>query len=173
MPDKPVWYGRIDLIITELSSLPLPWIDRQTIETVLQVGRRRAQQILRPCVSHRIGSNVVAHRDTFIEQLKKVAAGDEVYYEQRRRQRLAKSLCKLNRDVIDQPPLLVEASRKVTESVLTDMPPGIFLAPGAIRVEFKDPTEALQKLLALAMAIGNDFDTFEQLTQTTQTHESA
>jgi hypothetical protein len=32
-------------------------------------------------------------------------------------------------------------------------------------VEFAEPKEALEKLLALAMAIGNDFERFERTTK--------
>jgi hypothetical protein len=46
-----------------------------------------------------------------------------------------------------------------------DLPPGIQLSPGRITVEFQRPQEALERLLALAMAIGNDLDQFERLTE--------
>jgi hypothetical protein len=36
------------------------------------------------------------------------------------------------------------------------------LEPGRITVSFEDAHEALEKLLALAMAISNDFDRFER-----------
>jgi hypothetical protein len=39
------------------------------------------------------------------------------------------------------------------------------LEPGRITVEFEEPHEALEKLLALAMAISNDFQEFERRTQ--------
>ena len=40
------------------------------------------------------------------------------------------------------------------------------LEPGQIRICFEHPTQALEKLLALAMAIGNDHEGFEQRTAT-------
>jgi hypothetical protein len=40
------------------------------------------------------------------------------------------------------------------------------IEPGRITVEFEDPHAALEKLLALAMAIGNDFESFERAAQT-------
>jgi hypothetical protein len=38
----------------------------------------------------------------------------------------------------------------------------VAVGPGRITVEFGEPREALEKLLALAMAIGNDFEGFER-----------
>jgi hypothetical protein len=38
------------------------------------------------------------------------------------------------------------------------------LEPGRITVEFREPQEALSKLLSLAMAISNDFERFERAT---------
>jgi hypothetical protein len=35
-----------------------------------------------------------------------------------------------------------------------------------VTVEFEEPREALEKFLALAMAISNDFDRFERSTRT-------
>jgi hypothetical protein len=45
MPARPAWIGRINEICTELERLPRPFVDRSTLEALLQVGRRRAQQI--------------------------------------------------------------------------------------------------------------------------------
>ncbi|HTF67385.1 MAG TPA: hypothetical protein VK638_32370, partial [Edaphobacter sp.] len=81
MPDKPLWLGHLDQILTELSALPQPWIDRSTVERVLRVGRRRAQQILAPCVSLQIGANGLADRERFIAHLRQLAAGDSAAYE--------------------------------------------------------------------------------------------
>jgi hypothetical protein len=46
--------------------------------------------------------------------------------------------------------------------VLANLPAGVTLDPGEITVRFTTPQEALEKLLALAMAIGNEWGRFEQ-----------
>jgi hypothetical protein len=43
-----------------------------------------------------------------------------------------------------------------------NLPAGVRLEPGCITVEFDEPQQGLEKLLALAMAISNDFDRFER-----------
>ncbi|MEO8053474.1 MAG: hypothetical protein ABI833_24000 [Acidobacteriota bacterium] len=160
MPDKPLWLGRLDQILDELASLPHPWIDRATVERVLGIGRRRAQQILAPCVSLQIGSNGVADRELFIAHLQQLASGEAAQYERIRRQRLAHTLDSLRTSWQSRVP--VAAPLNIVNQAFTDLPPGIQLDPGRITVQFETAQQALEKLLALAMAIGNDFERFQK-----------
>lgn len=163
MPDKPIWYGRLDHIIVELNRLPWPWVDRETLQSLMQVGPRRAQQILRPCVTRKVGANGVADRQELIAHLQRLAAGDEAHYERRRRQRLAQVLEGFRQAALAQPKVLVEAPNTVLGQQLASLPDGVAVKPGAISITFSSPSEALQRLLALAMAIGNDFSEFERV----------
>lgn len=167
MPDKPTWYGRLDQVVAELCALPWPWVDRQTIQLLLQVGPRRAQQILRPCVTRQVGINGVADRDVLIAHLKRLASGDEAHYERRRRERLAHVLESMRQAALAQPKVLVEAPTTVLNQRLANLPDGVLVSPGAISITFSSPQEALQRLLALAMAIGNDFSEFEHIVVST------
>jgi predicted Zn-dependent protease len=160
VPDKPLWIGHLDRITAELNSLPQPWIDRATVERVLQVGRRRAQQLLAPCVSFQTGSSGLADRDRFLSHLRQLATGETAHYERQRRRRLARTLADLHSAW--QTRLPIEAPTAIVNQALTDLPAGIALAPGQITVRFTTTEEALEKLLALAMAIGNDLERFEQ-----------
>ena len=161
MPDKPTWYGRLETIVTEIDRLPWPWIDRQAVESLLGVRRRRAQQILRPCISRQIGANGVADKAEFIAYLRRLANGQAAHYERRRREKLAATLTQLNHSWVQQPKVLVEAPDAIVNAGLTGLPEGVSIRPGEITVHFATPTEALEKLLALAMAIGNDMKSFE------------
>ena len=163
MPDKPTWYGQLERVIEELGNLPWPWVDRETLQSLLRVGPRRAQQIIRPCVTRQIGANGVAGREELIAHLKRLAAGDEAYYERRRRQRLAQVLEELRQAAIAQPKVLVEAPTTVLQQEFANLPNGVSVSPGTISITFSSPSEALQRLLALAMAIGNDFNEFERM----------
>jgi hypothetical protein len=161
VPDKPTWYGRLDAIVAEIERLPWPWIDRQTVENLLRVRRRRAQQILQPCISRQIGANGVADKSEFIAYLRHLANGQAAYYERRRREKLAETLTQLNQSWTQQPKVLVEAPDAIVNAALTGLPKGVSIRPGEITVHFATPVEALEKLLALAMAIGNDIKAFE------------
>jgi len=103
-----------------------------------------------------------------IAHLRGLARSDERYYEVRRRRLFAETLARLRQDRIDHPPLLVEAPAEVLEQEFENLPEGLKLERGRITVDFDEPRQALEKLLALAMAISNDFVHFEQ---TTRRHE--
>jgi len=163
MPAKPAWYSKIDEVVAYLEGQARPFVDRAAIEFLLGVGRRRAQQILAPCITDRVGASGLADRERVIERLRHLAQGDEGYYERRRRRKVAEALDSLRRERLEKPRLLVEAPLRVMDQRFQDLPPGVHLASGRITVEFDDPRQALEKLLALAMAIGNDFDRFERI----------
>jgi hypothetical protein len=144
-----------------LRESPEPWVDRETIERLLGIGTRRAQQILAPCVGRRVGVNGLAERETLIAHLRRLAAGEAEHYERRRRISLARRMEALYRE--RKGALLVAAPASVMEQRLEELPEGVSLAPGSIRVRFDSPRQALERLLALAMAIRNDPVTFEIL----------
>src|SRR4051794_16609341 len=162
MPAKPTWYRNLPQILEELRRLPRPWVDRATIEFLLGVSRRRAQQIMAPCITDRVGTNGLADRETFIAHLQQIAAGEEAIYEVRRRGKVASIIDQLRRDRVERPQLLVEAPTAVVNQEFANLPAGVRLEPGRITVEFGNPQQGLEKLLALAMAISNDFDRFER-----------
>ena len=165
MPSKPTWYSKLDDVIRDLEALPRPFVDRSTLEFLLGVGRRRAQQIMAPCISERVGANLLADRDALIAHLRRLAPSEDRYYEVRRRQHFAEALARLRQDRIDHPPLLVEAPAAVLEQEFENLPEGVKLERGRITVDFEEPRQALEKLLALSMAISNDFLHFERITR--------
>lgn len=166
MPDKPLWLARLAEAIRELESSEEPWVDRPTVESLLGVGRRRAQQLLAPIARRRVGSSVVADRADVVAHLKRVASGDTAYYEDRRRKQLWESLAAARREWIEQPPVLVEVAaadqRRVERDDFEGLPAGVELGPGVITVRFAEPEEALQKLMALALAISRNRVGFEE-----------
>ena len=163
MPDRPVWYSRLDQAIESLEALPYPWVGRSELEAALGVGRRRAQQILQPLVRHTIGRNGLASRDELIDYLRRLAAGQPADTENRRRQRLSRILSLLDQQA-RRPQVLVEAPVRIHQQTLEQLPSGVELAPGRIVIEgFHSPDEARKKLLALVLAMGNEPDAFDAL----------
>jgi hypothetical protein len=162
VPAKPAWLSRINDIILDLESLPRPFIDRPTVEFLLRVRPRRAQQIIAPCITDRVGSSGLADRDAFISHLRRLADGDDGVYEQQRRRKVASLLAQLHKERLERPPLLVEAPVRILAQELENLPDGVRLEPGRITVSFDQAQQALEKLLALALAISNDFERFER-----------
>ena len=166
MPQKPAWYSKIEDVVRELEALPRPFVDRPTVEFLLGVGRRRAQQIMAPCVTDRVGANGLADRHALIACLRRLAESDDGYYERQRRRKLSETLATLQKERLEHPPLLVEAPVEIVNQDIEKLPPGVRMEQGRITVEFGTAQQALEKLLALAMAISNDFDWFERATRT-------
>jgi hypothetical protein len=162
VPAKPSWLSKIDDVIRHLEALPRPFVDRATVEFLLGVGRRRAQQIMAPCIMDRIGTNGLADRDALIAHLRRLAGGEDGYYEHQRRYKVAVILTQLHKERLERPQLQVEAPVQVLAQELDNLPEGVRLESGRITVSFTHPQQALEKLLALAMAISNDFERFEQ-----------
>jgi hypothetical protein len=163
MPDKPTWCGHLPEALAELRALPYPWVDRPTLERVLGVGRRRAQQLLQPCVRQQAGGAAVADREELIRHLEGLASGESKHYERSRRRKFAAELAKLNQAWIEQPKAFVEAPLSIASQRLADLPAGVKLGPGEITLTFSTAVEAMEKLLAIAMAAGNDLDGFESM----------
>ena len=161
MPDKPTWCGRLPDIARRLRALPDPWVDRATLQDLLHIGRRRAQQLLSPCVVRQIGASGVADREAILAHLHRLAGGETVHYERQRRRRFSERLNALRRERAAG--VWVPAPESVVNQRLENLPAGVSIAPGRITVEFRTPAEALEKLLALGMAIGNDELLFERL----------
>lgn len=162
MPAKPSWYSKLAEVIRELERMPRPFVDRATVEFLLGVGRRRAQQILAPCITDRVGTNGLADRVALIAHLRRIAEGDDSHYERQRRRNVAGILTQLQKERLERPRLLVEAPVRILNQEFVNLPVGIDLEPGRISVTFDQPQQALEKLLALAMAISNDFECFER-----------
>lgn len=59
----------------------------------------------------------------------------------------------------------MEAPTAIVNQELADLPAGVTLEPGRLTLEFSTAVEALEKLLAVAMAAGNDMDGFERLVE--------
>jgi hypothetical protein len=164
MPAKPAWYGKLDEIIAKLEALPHPWIDRRTLELLLGVGPRRAQQIMTACITERVGTSNLAGRDMLIKHLRALAQNDSGHYERRRRHRFAATLDSLRLAWLERPKVLVEAPISIVNQKFENLPDGIELGRGRITVRFDHPQQALEKMLALAMAIGKNMERFERLT---------
>ena len=166
MPAKPAWFHRLHDVIQDLETFPRPFIDRSTVEFLLGVGRRRVQQLMAPCVTDRVGTNGLADRDALIAHLRQLAAGEEASYERQRRLKVASVLAQLQKERLERPRLLVQAPAQIVRQELEKLPDGVRLEPGRITVSFQNPQQALEKLLALAMAISSDFEKFESQVQT-------
>jgi hypothetical protein len=167
MPDKPLWLNRIPAALEALTKSSLPWVDRTTVEALLGVRRRRAQQILAALGTEERGRTLVIEKTVLMEHLRRLGAGEVALYEKRRRQRLVELLDQERRRKLEAPtPILVELAPATLKAVhrrdFAGLPPGIELSAGRITVTFTTGKEAWEKLVALALAVTKNQEKFEE-----------
>ena len=95
----------------------------------LAVGRRRAQQIMAPCITGHIGANGLADRDSLIATPA-----------QRRRDSGA-----VQKDRLERPQLLVESPVQVLTQEFENLHARVTLGPGRVTVTFEQPQQAFEK----------------------------
>ena len=159
MPMRKTWLVRLPEILGDLAGMEVPVIDRAVFERVFGVRRRRAIQLLHFFGGYQSRRTFLVDRLALIAQLEPIRAGAEFVMEERRRQRLSEALEKvrLHRAAAR---VRIPVEPGVLDRRLSDLPEGIHLQPGSLRVEFCKVEDLLAKLFELSKAAANDFEAF-------------
>jgi hypothetical protein len=147
--------------LPSLASLPCEWIDRRTLEEILGIGKWTAWRIMRHCgAEDGPGGALVCRRDALVEKLRAVQQNGRLAPEIARRERVETYL----------DGMLQYASRKHKEiardaaaeallsSRFANLPAGVDLQPGELRIQFRGTEEFLRKFGAVVFALNNDFE---------------
>ena len=159
MPAKALWLLQIPEIVSLLETFNVPVVDRAIIERLFGLRRRRAIELLHRFGGYQAGRTFLVDRHLLIEQLQRLADGEEFQQESRRKERLD--------DTVGQLRLQQTAARvkipvqpDVFSRKLTDLPPGVALEAGHLHIAFSGTEDLLGKLFELSQAASNDFDRF-------------
>jgi len=163
MPAKAQWLLRIPEILAELAALDVPVVDRAVCERLFGVRRRRAIDVIRGFGGYQAGRTFLIDRARLMARLEQVRDSPEFKLEWQRKERLAERLEAMRR-LQAGARIAIPVPVEVLSQRLPDLPPGIGLAPGELRVQFETAEELLSKLFALAQAIANDYEAFEKRT---------
>jgi hypothetical protein len=129
MPAKTLWLLQIPEILALLETFDVPVVDRAIIERLFGVRRRQAIELLHRFGGYQTGRTFLIDRRLLIEHLRRLADGEELQRESRRRERLGQTLDHLRRQQtaahvkIPVPPDVL--SRKVA-----GLSPGVALEAG-------------------------------------------
>lgn len=140
MPYKPYWLQRLPEIIAKLRTLSVPTIDRPTFESIFQLRRRRAIELMHVLGSCRGRRGFVLDRCALLEKLDSLDTVIQYRWEQQIR---------LPR-VIGQ--LTQAGVNTVAEANAVRGPNGIHLGSGRLLLEFADEDELIKKLLIVLRA---------------------
>lgn len=155
MPETPSWAARLPEIESLLLKNPTVPITSHVLEQVLKVSRRRAQQIIAPC---RDPAGYYLP-DVVIERLRALVGKIDPEHEAARRKKFASTVQTMAKE--KENALMVAAPTAIVNQQFEVE--GVTVSEGEIRVSFSSPIDAMQKLLALAMAMKNQPDEFECL----------
>ncbi len=164
MPAKSQWLQRIPEILGLLTSLPSPVVDRAVVEDLFAVGRRRAILLLHQFGGFQSGQTFFVERLTLIRQLEEIRDGGAFRAERARRDRLAQDL-ERTRQLAAGRKVKIAAADDVRDRRLADLPAGIHLKPGELRIEFFGTEDLLRHLFELSQAILNDYKRFQEIVE--------
>ncbi|HEY3742916.1 MAG TPA: hypothetical protein VGL53_23880 [Bryobacteraceae bacterium] len=159
MPRRVEWIERLPAAIEELKEFSGPVIDRDILERVLRIHRRVAIRLMHRLGGFQSGKTFLIDRLHAIEQLERVGRGEDLKFERDRRARLAVELEEARR-LSRGRNVVIDTTPDVHERVMKDLPPGIHLQPGELRIEFAGAEDLLRHLFELSQSILNDYERF-------------
>jgi len=164
MPAVPLFLHRLADGIASLEDLPGELVDRRTFEQILGVSKWTAWRILRRCgASQGPGNTLVCRRLDLIAQLRHLAEDGRFAPEIARRERLEQHLDGILRDASRRHKQIARdsAAEKLLSTRFKELPAGVELSPGALRITFHGAEDFLRKFGAVVYALHNDYERIE------------
>jgi dephospho-CoA kinase len=162
MPRQAEWFQELPAALEALEQLTTPVIDRATLERLLRIHRRTAIRLMQRFGGYQAGKTFLISRPTLIRQLKRVAASGAYSIETARRERFSAEL-ERTRGLSFARTVRIDAAPEIRERLLKELPIGIHLKPGELRIEFSDAEDLLRRLYELSQAMVYDFTRFRDL----------
>jgi len=164
VPRKAEWIQHLPEAIEKLRSFPTPVVDRASLEVILLVHRRVAIRLMHRFGGFQAGKTFLIDRLALIEQLELLSKGDEAGREQARRSRFEDRLESARR-LAPGRKVRIGVAPGVRERVFPDLPVGISLRPGELRITFVTAEGLLRHLFELSQALANDFEGFRAMVE--------
>ena len=152
---------RIPDVLEELGRFSAPVLDRAALERLLRLHRRTAIRLMEQLGGFQAGRTFLIDRERLIAELVKLAHGEAFTAERDRRTRLTDELEKA-RLLAPARKVRIAAAADVRERLLKDLPAGIHLRPGELRIEFFGADDLLRHLFELSQAMVNDYERFQK-----------
>ena len=160
MPAKPRWLLAIPDAIRQLEKLDPDLLTRRDLERLFGVSKVRAAQLMTAFGAGRTGHILTLPRAELLRQLRSRRKRAACRGEQTRRERVVTEIRKA-RLTGTRVAVPVEA----LEARLSGLPAGVAVEPGRIEVRLGGAKDAVGRLYALAQALTNDYEQFEELVE--------
>jgi hypothetical protein len=172
VPRKAEWTEELPSALEELRRFPAAVIDRAILEKVLRIGRRTAIRLMNRFGGFQSGKTFLIDREKLIAKLEEIARGEDMAVERDRRARLADELEKTRR-LAPGRKVRIGTAPDVRDRVMQDLPAGIHLRPGELRIEFFGAEDLLRHLYELSQAMVNDFGRFQKAVEDSPLRQTA
>jgi hypothetical protein len=93
MPAKAPWLLQIPEIVAQLEVFDVPVVDRAIVERVFGLRRRRAIELLHRFGGYQAGRTFLIERRVLIDQLRRLAEGEDFQGESRRKEVRFRQAC--------------------------------------------------------------------------------
>ena len=167
MPAKAPWLLQIPEIVAQLEVFDVPVVDRAIVERVFGLRRRRAIELLHRFGGYQAGRTFLVERRVLIDQLRRLAEGEDFQRESRRKERLDHTLGELRRNHTGRC-VKIPVQPDVWGRRLADLSTEVELKPGHLHIQFSGTEDLLTKLYELAATASNDFEGFQAAAESTQ-----
>jgi hypothetical protein len=161
MPATPLWIHRLAGAIPALREFPQEYIDRRAVEEVLGVGKWTAWRIMRQCgATEGPGGALVCRRETLVERLRTFQDDRRFAPEIARRERVERYLDGMLQYATRKHTVIARnsAAEQLLGTRFSQLPPGVDLQPGELRIQFSGTEDFLRKFGAMVYALHNDFE---------------
>ena len=159
MPAQPAWFHRLDEILEILRCMKSSHLDRQAVEKLFRVRERRARQMMAGLPALQVGNAVAIERQALIARLESASTGACFQWEIARRSRLTEDLERTRRQLSARR-VRIPVAGGTHQRRVENLPDGIALSPGELRIDFHGAEDLAAKLLELSQAMANDWQAF-------------
>jgi len=160
MPAKPQWLLRLPQIIEALESIVAPVVDRDSVEQLFGISRRRAIQLLHRFGGYQAGKTFLVERQGLLAQLEAIRDGQAFSQEAKRRRRVLHELDEISR-LQKARAVKIKVSREEIAKA-RGLPEGVRVEPGRMVVEFEGMDQLLSRLFQVSQSAVRDFPAFEK-----------
>jgi hypothetical protein len=163
MPDKPQWLLQVPTALAELERIPVEFVDRAWMERWLKVHRRVAIRLLHwfGATPAALGLSFIIERQRLIDELRRIAEGEDAVAEAERQARMFADLEKTRR-MLPGRAVHIPVAPTVRECLWEDVAAGtsVTFKPGEMLVLYTTKMDLIRQLMILAHAAANDYDRF-------------
>ena len=171
MPSLPLYVHRLADGIAAIEALPEELIDRRSLEEALGVSKWTAWRIMkRAGAAAGPGNTLICKRQELLAQLRALLEDGRFAPEIARRERVESYLDGMARYASRRHKEIARDAQAeaLVSTRFQNLPPGVELRPGELRIAFSGAGDFLRKVGAVVYALHNDLEKIEEFIETTK-----